>query len=328
MSKNTARVHPGGNIGDHFASFASPFVRNSFSYCRIAAGWSILEDPTGRGSLLGLIGRWYRFMLPIITFGCAVLITSVYVADRGGAYRAANLIWLVSMLFCVVSVRLASFRGAMYEALLYELEHKAINDLQHFRKVKQKTNHAHHGLVLSTKGYLTTTSLSNLDDMDSAADDLEKGGGEDVVGVVGAQDEESLMKEFFGPLNIPTYIGCTSALVGIMTRFTTASDPSLPSEVRALMLVLGVCFILFFFGEGVYGFILILRWINVAIHGIECWGYSVVELVDKSTSPGGVSESHMLGFRAKLDALHDMHAVPLAFLNQKMSTAISLLVSF
>lgn len=333
--KNAARVHP-SNIDDNFAVYASPFVRHSFAVGRVLAGWSSREDPTGGDSVMGMTGRLYRSSLVTIIIVSAILILVVWSDDAelfdNEAIRVTSILFLISMVLVTTAFRLSSCRGAMYESLLYELEHKAINDLKHFRKTKERMNHAHHGLILSTKDYVMTTSLSNLDmihgygDKDDAVgtvDSMEKGGDEDVFEVRRGLGEESSMRDFYAPLQLPSYICWSGCLVAIVILISLGTDLRYTPEVRFGFLIVGICFIFFGFGEIMYGFISLVRWINVATHSIECWGYSVVELVDRSSCDGAVSEAQMLNFRAKLDALHDMHAVPLAFLNQKMSTAAS-----
>ena len=96
--KNAARVHP-SNIDDHFAVYASPFVRHSFAVGRVLAGWSSREDPTGGDSVMGRTGRLYRSSLVTIIIVSAILILVVWSEDAelfdNEAIRVTSILFLI-----------------------------------------------------------------------------------------------------------------------------------------------------------------------------------------------------------------------------------------
>ena len=326
----TAVVHPKGPVEDVFEMYAPSLIRSLYHFNRCMVCLGSRESPFGK-SARAIFGCYYRSTVSLVCIMSFVLTSyfgSLSLGERVGMSGWVSSIFLsVAMILIVASARLFSLRGAEFESLLYELEHKAIYDLHHFNKVKLNVNHAHHGLVVATLNHVTTTSLSNLDLIhggeekeDSVLSDLEKGDEEQ-----GSLPEYEVAAIFFSPLNFVLYVVFPSSMVGFLLLLVLSLTEKV-AALRVMFMISAVTWLFIAIGEFNYGAFMFFRWINVAVHSIECWGYSTVDLIDKSTYSGPFQESKILNFRARLDALHDLHSVPVSFLNQKLSLPLSLLL--
>lgn len=141
----------------------------------------------------------------------------------------------------------------------------------------------------------------------------------------GALPEYEAAALFYSPLNFLLYGVFPSPIIAFVI-FLVISLTEINAAIKVTTLTSAITWLCITIGECMYGFFILFRWINIATHSIECWSYSIVDLIDKSTYSGPFQESRILNFRARLDALHDLHSVPISFLNQKLSLPLSLLL--
>ena len=155
------------------------------------------------------------------------------------------------------------------------------------------------------------------------------------------QKNKNNMRNFYDGLSAPLHIYIFLSMVSMIPYVRNAIQSFSDGQIIKFLLETLVVISLFLFtlGEAFYAITLILRWTGLTQHCARSWGYELSDIIlrygEKATSDTnmkiGTSEhkNFLKEFEEKLDVLHDIFAVPLTVLNQKISSVMSNgLVSF
>jgi hypothetical protein len=127
--------------------------------------------------------------------------------------------------------------------------------------------------------------------------------------------------DFFGSISpIVMFTFVLIMVVGLIFLILGLADSS------PAMTCLGVFFITSFGGDGLYTIFYGLAWLKLTRMNIRFWCYQVMAAVEEVGNMRLPSEEGSVVIERKLDALHDMMALPLTFLNQQLSLPITYLL--
>ena len=147
------------------------------------------------------------------------------------------------------------------------------------------------------------------------------------------------IQKFYAGLGVPLYVYIFLSIISILPYMRSAILSLSEGKIIKFILEVLVVISLFLFtlGEAFYAVLLVLRWTGLTQHCARSWGYELSDIIfrygDKASIEMKIGSSQhkrwLCEFEEKLDVLHDIYAVPLTVLNQKISSVMSNgLVSF
>ena len=294
----------------------------------------------------------YRSALHL-SFCLPPIIIFVYATDMDLPYRIGTFLTIGSFGFLTVSVRLGATRCFEYKSLLQALESKLLVDRLYHQSIKTKHNSSHPDIFLATSGHPMKTTMRTISgdvfELISKGKGLDKREAEEMRPVLESSDKilpptPKIVMDYYSTLFGSIWFCCLACAISIVLLLSNMMLYADDSWMLALNTVHFVATFLIMSGEAPITFIFILRWLLVTECSIQAWGYQVVELItasdvalekerdaamERNADAMELQRTRQIAervFTRKIDALHDLFAIPLATINQKISTVITFLI--